>query len=249
MRPGSSELEAARRVVSAAEREALEQAEALRNTAQALLESISNCNLDNIQSRVLGDFEVRLEDLREEMVETRRRAAVAEDQLQAARRQVTEIRSERDSVRASAEAELAQARAEAVHLLRAATEEAQTLLAATRVAIESNTAMAESVREQSEHNSMVATTLRAQLETALAGIRGEAERIRDSAEGEARQIVDDARRDAATSANDIRRQLADEVLALREIMERARDSFEAFAAAQAGSARSTQTQLATQDAP
>lgn len=95
IRPGArrgdlNELEAARRVVSRAERTALEKAEALRAEAEALLKSTSARTVD-AEGKVRQEFEAKLRALQEELDLTSRRATVAENALELLRTEHTEL--------------------------------------------------------------------------------------------------------------------------------------------------------------
>jgi hypothetical protein len=136
-------------------------------------------------------------------------------------------------LQAQGELELIRARDEAARLLRAARDEAQALLASALAVIERNAAVVEAVREQTDKDSEAAATLRARLEVTLAGLQDEADRIRGAAGAQARAIIDEAEHQAAETASDVRRRLAEEIVALRRVMDHARDSFEKLAADQA----------------
>jgi cell division septum initiation protein DivIVA len=127
-----------------------------------------------------------------------------------------------------AELDLARAKDEAVELLSAATQEAEDLLATAVAAIERDTAIAAATREQAQRDGDAANALREQLQTSVAKMEEDAQRIRDSARADAARIIDDAQREASEVTAEVRRRLAEEVTTLREAMDRTRDSFEKF---------------------
>ena len=224
-RSESSGLDAARRIVSRAERRALERAEALRAEAEELLKLVSAQTVD-AEVKVRSEFEGQIRALREEMAEASRRATVAESELEILRAQADDARTAMVStpgdagaeaerlaaatsataaqIRAQAELELARAREEAVGILAAASREAGDLLTSAMAAIETDHVASESVRHQVEEELQAVSAVRQELEAALAQASQDAARLREDGIVTRDRLVDNATREAARLLDEAR---------------------------------------------
>lgn len=250
-----TDLETALKMVSRAERRALERAEELRVEAERLMRSVSTQAVA-VESKVRGEFAVELGALRDELEASSRRTTVAEVELDLLRAAGAEARSDRraptvaplrplsgeadpaafavtaeaTATRIHAEAQLALARAqeEAVRILTAATDQAKDLLSMRVTALERDAAVITVAREQAERDAERAATLRSQAEEMLDAARSEAQAVLDGARVDAQEVVKKARQEAAEVMLAVRRQLIEELLSLRAAMDRARRSLESF---------------------
>lgn len=91
-RLGPDDLEAARKMVSRAERRALENAEQHRAEAEQALRAVSSRAVD-AEAKVRAEFAAQLEALRCEMESVSTRATIAENELRLVREQNAELRS------------------------------------------------------------------------------------------------------------------------------------------------------------
>ena len=217
-RPEASDLEVARKIVSRAERRALERAEQLRAEADELLKLVSSQAVD-AEVKVRAEFDAQSRALREEMAEASRRATVAENELELLRARTDGARTElvttpiddpaqaerltaaaaatAAQIRAQAELELARAREEAVGLLASASREAGELLSSAMAAVENDTAATEAVRAQLEEELRAAAAVRSELDVALGQATQDAARIREDGIVTRDRVVDDAIAEAA----------------------------------------------------
>lgn len=255
-----ADLDTARKLVSRAERRALQRAEELRAEAEQLLKSASSRRVD-LEREVRTELETELEGLRREMEEAGRRATIAENELELLRARhadlLTRARdaglevptgdeghvpplqvvgpgegasagSETSRLHARAELELARARQEALAVLATATAEAEDLLSSAVGAIERETAITAATREQAERDGRAAAARRQEMELALVRTREEADRLIEDARAQAGRIVVEARREAAEVMAAVRAELESEIIDLRDVVDRTRDTFGVF---------------------
>ena len=210
-----SELEKARKVVSRAERKALDEAEELRRRAEDVLRAIAGRSVD-AESEVRAQYEARLAGLHRELDDASRRATVAESQLELLRGGGVAAGNEPDSgavpplrlipdgdgerpvdpfvVAVTASAARLHAQAE-LDSIRARDEAASVLIAAAREAAERLAAAVSAIQADGGLVAAALAQARSDGETASRHCR-EAEALLDRAAVEAALIRDDAQRSA-----------------------------------------------------
>lgn len=222
-----SDLDQARRLVSAAEREALGRAEELGRQAERLLAEVSGAGCDELAAQVAA--------LQTEMEAARARADLQAEELGRLRadqhqtgRRLDRLQAAVEAVRPGADAP-ADCHAEdagdrqaddAGDAVLAAAREAEELLGAAMVAMDREMARSQSMRAEAES---VLAAARADADRIRAAAAAEAASILDSARADAqairRQARDEGRADGRSSLDDARRRLAEETAGLRIAMD------------------------------
>jgi hypothetical protein len=221
-----SDLETARRVVSRAERRALDQADGYRRQAEEVLKAVAGRTVD-AEAAVRAEYEAQLAALREELGAAGRRASVAENELELLRVGsgpekcagtepvpplrlvspeqsqnrlddpfVAAARASAARLHAQAELDTIRARQEAVHVLVGAAAEADRKLAAVVTAIESDGTCAAAALEQARQDAEAAARRLQEAEALLARAEEDATLMRENSRLAAGGIVEEAEREA-----------------------------------------------------
>lgn len=217
-----SDLDEARRLVSAAEREALERAEELGRQAEKLLGEVSGAGCDDP-----ADLAAQVAALQTEMDAVRARADSQAEELGRLRADQHQTGRRLDRLQAAVEAVPPRAepppggqREDPQDAVLAAAREAEELLGAAMVAMDRQMARSEAVRAEAES---VLAAARVDAERIRAAAAAEAESILGSARADAqairRQARDEGRADGRASLDEARRRLAEETAGLRIAMD------------------------------
>ena len=188
------DLEAARRLVSAAERQALERAEELRQKAEDLLHGATGVASAGAPSGDSADLAGRVDALRSEVRETAARLSAQAEELGRLRAEQHQLTKRMQRIQAAAEqprADRSPAPVEADSSVLPALREAEDLLAAAVAAVERETERAGAVRAEAERARCAAEDEAGRI---VAAARAEAEAIRRRARDEGRASYDEARR-------------------------------------------------------
>lgn len=188
------DLEAARRMVSAAERQALERAEGLRREAEDLLHGATGVVSAGAPAGDSADLAGQVDALRSEVREAAERLSAQAEELGRLRAEQHQLTMKLQRIQSAAEqprADRSPAPAEPGHAVLPALREAEELLSAAVAAVERETERAAAVRSEAERARRVAEEEAGRI---VAAARAEAESIRRRARDEGRASYDEARR-------------------------------------------------------